>query len=370
MLTASIVAASRQEDDIPQENGVEDGRITFDDTSEFVRNVTSESRAAPEGREKAASPPAASSSRQPVPVVVKVERGEDGQIAEDDRMDEDDESEDEDEGLAEMAAREGLSLEEYRIKVDGQMKEIANVMAEAQEVSCMPRLSQVWTRLISVQSATAGEPVVGSGVAGVLSILRNQGALSSHTTEDEEREKVQKQKDLWLADYRRRMAQREVERIQARGGNKDQAQRDWEAKVREQTEARDALEVYKNYKPDINIVYHDEFGRRECSSCLTQCKVAESLAEMTPKEAWKSLSHKFQCVQVSRLSCNGCADIRRSGKTSGRMKTEKRLKRIAEEGKQATMGSGDTPLGMSNAFSRRQQKTGQAHMVLTAGNRQ
>jgi len=114
-------------------------------------------------------------------------------------------------------------------------------------------------------------------MAAVLNLLRQQGSLKVQTPEEEERERVQKQKDLWLADYRRRVAQRELDRIQARGGNKDQAQREWENKVREQTEAREALDIYKTYKPDINIVYHDEFGR-----------------QMTPKEAWKSLSHAFQ----------------------------------------------------------------------------
>lgn len=64
-----------------------------------------------------------------------------------------------------------------------------------------------------------------------------------------------------------------------------------------------------------------------------------------------------------------CLDDFFSGKTSGRMKTEKRLKKIAEERKQLTMDSGDTPLGMTDAFARRQAKTGQAHMVLSVGNK-
>ena len=100
--------------------------------------------------------------------------------------------------------------------------------------------------------------------------MRNQGALKAGTAEDAERERVQKRKDLWLADHRRRMAKRELERIQSRGGNKDQAQREWENKMREQNEAREALDMYRNYKPDINIVYHDEFGRRELYHCERQ----------------------------------------------------------------------------------------------------
>ncbi|RSH91795.1 hypothetical protein EHS25_009165 [Saitozyma podzolica] len=296
-------------------DGDEDGRITFDDTSEFVRNVTLDSLQ-PVKRERAVSPAQPSTSTSAPngqPVVVKIERGEDGEV--EDGEDED-MSEDEDEGLAEMAAREGMSLEEYRLKIDSQMKEMSEMQAE------------------DVEKASEPEPVVGQGMAGVLSLLRNQGALKKVSAEDQERERVQKQSDLWLADFRRRQAKRELERILARGGNKDQAQREWENKVREQQEARDALEVYRDYKPDINIVYHDEFGRN-----------------MTPKEAWKSLSHKFH------------------GKTSGRMKTEKRLKKIAEERKQEAMIASDTPLGMSEAFARRAAKTGEAHMVLSVGNK-
>lgn len=334
---AAQIAEQRQaepEQAQDEDRGEEDGRITFDDTSEFVRNVSLESRL-PVKREPAASPPPeASTSRvngsngHAEPVVVKVERVEIGEADEDEDMD----SEDEDEALAEMAAREGLSLDEYRLKIDQQLREMDSIQAE------------------DAQDPTETEPVVGNGVSGILDLLRKQGALQKRTVEDEEREKVQKAKDLWLADHRRRLAQRELEKVQARGGNKDEAQRQYDNRMREQREAREALQDYKDYKPDINIVYHDEFGRN-----------------MTPKEAWKSLSHKFQYVVPFSSSI---ALIVFSGKTSGRMKTEKRMKKIAEEQKQLKMLSGDTPTGMTDAFARRQQKTGQAHMVLSTGNKQ
>lgn len=137
-----------------------------------------------------------------------------------------------------------------------------------------------------------------------------------------------------MAEQRRRIAQRELDRAKSRGSNKDQATREYENRLREQQEARDSLEHFKHYKPDVNIVYHDEFGR-----------------ELTPKEAWKALSHRFH------------------GKGSGRAKTEKRLKKIAEEKKKEAMASGDTPLSMNKAFQFRQEKAGQAHMVLSVGNR-
>lgn len=335
-----------------EEDGEDDGRITFDETSEFVRNVSLESRAVSVKRERISPPPsgvtptAAEVGPSEEPVVVKVERREEGEVD-----DEDDEMGEEDADLAEIAAREGMSLEEYREKIDRQMKEMEDMKKEAKD-EASHSLPALQMEANSVHQDEP-EPTVGHGMAGVLALLRHQGALKARTAEDEERERVQKQKDLWLADYRRRMAQRELERIQARGGNKDQAQREWENRMREQQEARDALDIYKNYKPDVNIVYHDEFGRRKDHFYDLMLGAINSLfAEMTPKEAWKSLSHKFH------------------GKTSGRMKTEKRLKKIAEERKQLTMNSSDTPLGMTDAFSRRQQMTGEAHMVLSVGNKQ
>jgi U4/U6.U5 tri-snRNP-associated protein 1 len=181
---------------------------------------------------------------------------------------------------------------------------------------------------------TANEQTFSSGMAATLNILRSQGVLAGAGADQFEREKVQKQRDLWLANYRRMAAQRELERAKMRGGNKDQATREYENRLREQQEARQNLEAFKDYKPDVEIKYYDEFGR-----------------ELTPKEAWKALSHKFH------------------GKGSGRMKTEKRLKKIADERKKEAMASGDTPLSMNQAFQIRQEKAGQAHFVLSVGNR-
>ena len=181
---------------------------------------------------------------------------------------------------------------------------------------------------------TSSEQTFSSGMASTLNILRQQGILAQPTADQISRERTQKQRDLWLAEQRRRVTQRELEKQQSRGGNKDQAQREYENRLREQTEARETMDAFKDYKPDVNVVYHDEFGRT-----------------LTQKEAWKALSHKFH------------------GKGSGKMKTEKRLKKIADEKKKEAMASGDTPLSMNRAFQLRQEKTGQAHFVLSVGNR-
>src|SRR5258707_5893154 len=171
-------------------------------------------------------------------------------------------------------------------------------------------------------------------MAATLHILRQQGVLANISDETRDRERTQREKDQWLAQHRHTLALRELERLRSKGQTKDQATREYENRLREQQEARESLDFFKDYKPDVEIKYHDEFGR-----------------ELTPKESWKALSHKFH------------------GKGSGRMKMEKRLKKIAEEKKKAAMISGDTPLRMNAAVQVRQAKAGQANMVLSVGNR-
>jgi U4/U6.U5 tri-snRNP-associated protein 1 len=171
-------------------------------------------------------------------------------------------------------------------------------------------------------------------MAATLKVLQQQGILAAGDSEVEERERLQRQKDSWLASHRRLLAERELARLRSRGQNKDQTAREYENRMREQQEARETMESYKDYKPDVELKYYDESGR-----------------ELDTKEAWKALSHRFH------------------GKGSGRAKLEKRMKKIAEEKKRQAMISGDTPLSMNRAFQTRQEKAGQAHMVLSVGNR-
>jgi U4/U6.U5 tri-snRNP-associated protein 1 len=169
------------------------------------------------------------------------------------------ESEDEDDTLAEMAAREGLSLEEYRLKIEREMNEMANIKAEDQ-VSC--RLLFDWTKADDqVEEEEEVAANTGGGVASFLNLLRQQGSLKTTNPEDAEREATQRANDLWKADFRRRAAMREVEKLRARGQPMDDAQREYEKRRREQQEIRDAAELYKSYKPSVEIKYHDEFGR-------------------------------------------------------------------------------------------------------------
>jgi U4/U6.U5 tri-snRNP-associated protein 1 len=191
------------------------------------------------------------------PVVVKVER-----VDEDADMD----SEDEDDTLAEMAAREGLSLEEYRLKIEREMTEMANIKAEDQ-VSCPTQVNAVEADY-KVEEEEEEAATTGGGVASFLNLLRQQGSLKSTNPEDADKEAIQRANDLWKADFRRRAAMREVEKLRARGQPMDDAQREYEKRRREQQEIRDAAELYKSYKPSVEIKYHDEFGRGKLRSSV------------------------------------------------------------------------------------------------------
>jgi U4/U6.U5 tri-snRNP-associated protein 1 len=312
-VTVILVAEERkreqesQVDDIIKIDDTEDGDangLTFDDTSEFVRAISYNPTALKIEPAEAVEPTR----------TTQLSPARDGSVAAGD------------EAVDEIEAGEVVVKEE-----EDNDEEMLNAIEEAIKVTEAEEKNAAANH---DEVGTLGEKTFASGMAATLQLLRQQGVLAPPSADQSEREVVQLQRDLWLAEYRRRQAQRELERVQSRGGNKDQATREYENRVREQQEARAQLDLFKNYKPDVNIVYYDEYGR-----------------SLTPKEAWKALSHKFH------------------GKGSGKMKTEKRLKKIAEEKKQEAMASGDTPLSMNRAFQIRQEKTGQAHFVLSVGNR-
>lgn len=295
------------EDDEPTGEG--QGGLTFDDTSEFVRAISYNPAAVKVEPAEVSVAPAP--SKQPsASRDMSVDREEVMEEIEAGEVTVKEEEEEEDEGAILNAIEDAIRATEE--------EERAAIKQEDQDNAV----------------GTSAQQTFSTGMASTLNILRQQGILATPAADQIEREKIQLQRDRWLADQRRRVAQRELDKLNSRGGNKDQATREYENRLREQTEARQNLETFKNYKPDVNIVYYDEFGRA-----------------LTPKEAWKALSHKFH------------------GKGSGKMKTEKRLQKIKEEQKKEAMISGDTPLSMNKAFQIRQEKAGQAHFVLSVGNR-
>ncbi|CAG8704502.1 5196_t:CDS:2, partial [Acaulospora morrowiae] len=183
------------------------------------------------------------------------------------------------------------------------------------------------------------EPLVSSGMAATLALLQQKGFSIKPSEEQLDKERIQKERQKWLAEQRRKDLERQNEREREKQRAKEKGYRggggrDNESSYRDREHLREMEARFKDYKPDINLEYVDEFGN-----------------QLTPKEAFRQLSHKFH------------------GKSSGKSKTEKRLKKLEEERKLKAMSSIDTPLNMSTALQERQKASGSAHVVLSVGNR-
>lgn len=296
--------------------GSGEGGLTFDETSEFVRAIRQrplESESRSSARTVKRETPAASPDNE-----VRVKR-EDSLEAGDVPMQElgtaNVKTEDEDDDVH-------AALTADAIKEEPEESEALDFI-KIEENADQPK-------------PTENEPVIGRGMAGTLSFLRQQGMLPQTNPELRSREEQQRAYDAWLAARRLEEQARETARQASRasGSSVDQATREAANRSRELDEARLAQDRFRDYKPDVEIKYHDEFGR-----------------DLDQKEAWKHLSHVFH------------------GKKPGTKKQEKRLKKIEDEKKRERMAAGDTPNGMMSAFLERSERTGKAGMVLSVGNR-
>ncbi|ETN65866.1 hypoxia associated factor [Anopheles darlingi] len=86
----------------------------------------------------------------------------------------------------------------------------------------------------------------------------------------------------------------------------------------------------ESFKPNVKLEYIDDSGHL-----------------LTPKEAFRYLSHKFH------------------GKGPGKNKVEKRLKKSEQEGLMKKMSSTDTPLGTLNMLQAKQKETQSPYIVLS-----
>ncbi|CAO3611820.1 unnamed protein product [Cunninghamella blakesleeana] len=176
------------------------------------------------------------------------------------------------------------------------------------------------------------EPLVGRGLAATLSLLNQKGLISKPTEEQMARDQRIADQIKWQAENKKREKQLERQR------DRRDRHRDYDPERLREREERDRLREFEqrmaNYKPDVKLEYIDDQGH-----------------SLKTKEAFRFMSHKFH------------------GKTSGKGKTEKRLQKLEEEKRLNMMSSTDTPLNLAGALLERQQKTGNAHVVLSVGNR-
>ncbi|XP_056586568.1 U4/U6.U5 tri-snRNP-associated protein 1 isoform X1 [Triplophysa dalaica] len=157
------------------------------------------------------------------------------------------------------------------------------------------------------------EPIVKSGLSAALLLCKNKGLLDTQM-QKMARVKVSKPAptdDNYCIEDKMNIDDKYSRREEYRGFTQDFKEKD-------------------NYKPDVKIEYVDESGRR-----------------LTPKEAFRQLSHRFH------------------GKGSGKMKTERRMKKLEEEALLKKMSSSDTPLGTVALLQEKQKSQKTPYIVLS-----
>ncbi|KAI2611540.1 SART-1 protein [Hypoxylon fragiforme] len=186
------------------------------------------------------------------------------------------------------------------------------------------------------------EKTIGSGVGATLQLLRERQLLKDSGGAD--LNDRQRQHDLFIAEKKRKLAeidqearnQRERDRNSGRLDRLSVREREEWARqqnnMRDQQSSRQLVDLFnKGYKPNVELKYHDEFGR-----------------SLDQKEAFKHLSHQFH------------------GKGSGKGKTDKRLKKIEDEKRRESQSMLDASqnVGMSSATAQQTKKRKEAGVRL------
>ena len=227
-----------------------DDVIVMDDTSEFVRNISLiQARPPPVVKSEIVEPVGGAVSMIPY---IKKEEGEE-----------------DDTPLTELAATSGGWGPP---REDGEESDSGDVEMNAADVYGGDDLPNAGTDDIkpqldveegSFETTGSTETLVSRGMASTLNLLRHQGLLETRTPEQIAADLARKTREAWIWAQRRRDEEREEERRRAKeaGGSKDQGQREYENRMRDAAEARQAVEAFGNYEPVVDIKYHDEFGR-------------------------------------------------------------------------------------------------------------
>ncbi|KAL2435269.1 U4/U6.U5 tri-snRNP-associated protein snu66 [Exophiala dermatitidis] len=186
------------------------------------------------------------------------------------------------------------------------------------------------------------EKTLDQGVGAALSLLRQRGILKD--TDPTDKTELYKARQKFIIEQRlqeaenERLARLQRERDRQSGKLTGMSVKEREEHARWQNTQREhqssiaaAAAFNREYKPDVQIKYVDDNGRL-----------------MNEKEAFKHLSHQFH------------------GKGSGKLKTEKHLKKIAEEKKREAASILDSSqlTGMSNAQGTMGKKNKQAGVRL------
>ncbi|KAI6089000.1 SART-1 protein [Hypoxylon rubiginosum] len=186
------------------------------------------------------------------------------------------------------------------------------------------------------------EKTIGSGVGAALQLLRERQLLKDSGAADLNEQ--QRQHQMFIAAKKQRLAEieqdarnhRERDRHSGRLDRMSQREREeWQRQqnnMRDHQTSRQLVDLFnKGYKPNVELKYHDEYGR-----------------SLDQKEAFKHLSHQFH------------------GKGSGKGKTDKRLKKIEDEKRRESQSMLDASqnVGMSSATAQQTKKRKEAGVRL------
>ncbi|KAF9378833.1 hypothetical protein CPB97_009305 [Podila verticillata] len=299
-----------------------EGGLVISDVSEFVSNLSA----------NVIQPPAA-----PAPKVVS--RAQSVSVDEDTSVETQDHAQDESrngaskESVSEDASDEDINMSRSRTRAESEEQEDVEMEEETKESA-------------AIDAPLVAEPLVSRGLGSTLALLKQQGVYETGSAEQAEKARLQAEKARLLSNIRLDEARAAKELAASKARDKEKARdknyssrdrerdREYENQRREQQLLDEREARMKDYKPDVNIEYIDESGNR-----------------LNTKEAFRQLSHAFH------------------GKTSGKKKTEKRMKKFEDEKRLMGMSSTDTPLNMATKFQERQKAAGSAHIVLAVGNR-
>ncbi|RAL09746.1 U4/U6-U5 snRNP complex subunit SNU66 [Aspergillus homomorphus CBS 101889] len=241
------------------------------------------------------------------------------------------------------AKSEGPSIKE-EVEEDGDVEMVRTYNDIEDEEDLKERIKREESQARQ-QISTTGldeEATLDQGLGATLNMLKQRGLVKSSDAADHnsllrDRTRFLQEKTRMETEAEKRARQqRERDRASGKLDRMSAREREeyarWENKQRDQQDARHMAEVFnREYKPDVQLKYVDEHGRA-----------------MNQKEAFKHLSHQFH------------------GKGSGKMKTEKRLKKIEEEKKREAMSALDSSqhTGMNNAMGATARKNRQAGVRL------
>lgn len=188
------------------------------------------------------------------------------------------------------------------------------------------------------------EKTVDQGMGATLALLKDRHLIDIEDQRGAEQNEKFRQKQKFLAELNRRMAlfdeeaRLQRERDRASGRHERMSIREREELARQQNTMRDQHQsrimnqlFQEGYRPNVELRYIDADGR-----------------SLNAKEAFKELSHQFH------------------GKGSGKGKTDKHLKKLAEEKRQMAQSMLDASqnVGMSTAASHQGKKRKEAGVRL------